>query len=105
MMMKKYLAIIFLFFTVTPLVAQTQIGGDSIIIDYANPTQYEVWHELSHFRQFQGIGPEAYGNLSRVQKEQFVFDLLNNLTKRWNGLNFEQQQHAIDYIQRIGGIR
>lgn len=71
----------------------------------SNPTQYEVWHELSHFRQFQKIGPEAYGNLSRVQKEQFVFDLLNNSPKRWNGLNFDQQQHAIDYIQRVGGIR
>src|SRR2546423_1969445 len=43
-----------------------------------NPTQYEVWHELSHFRQFQKLGPDVYNNLSRVQKEQFVFDLLEN---------------------------
>jgi hypothetical protein len=80
-------------------------AGERTLSLRSNPTQYEVWHELSHFRQFQRLGPESYGNLSRVQKEQFVFDLLNNSPKRWNALSFKQQQHAIDYIQRVGGIR
>ncbi|MCX6901908.1 MAG: hypothetical protein NTW03_00190, partial [Verrucomicrobia bacterium] len=71
----------------------------------SNPTQYEVWHELSHFRQFQQLGPEAYMSQSLVQKEQFVFDLLNNSPRRWDALNFDQQQHAIQYILEKGGMR
>jgi len=75
----------------------------------SNPTQYEVWHELSHFRQFQKLGSEAYQALPRTKgfnaPEQFVFDLLENSPKRWNGLNLQEQQHAIRYIERIGGFR
>lgn len=71
----------------------------------SNPAQYEVWHEMSHFRQYQQLGQDAYMAQTRVQKEQFVFDLLENSPKRWNALNFEQQQHAIRYIDSIGGFR
>ncbi len=36
--------------------------------------------------------------------EQFVFDMLENYNRRWYQLNFEEQQHAIDYIQsKLGG--
>ena len=72
-----------------------------------NPTQYEVWHELSHYRQFKQLGPGAYMNQTRTLKEQFVFDLLENSPRRWNNLNFEQQQHAIEYSQSqaVGGFR
>lgn len=38
----------------------------------SNPTQYEVWHEMSHFRQFQKLDPEAYMSQTRQMKEQFV---------------------------------
>jgi len=75
----------------------------------SNPTNYEVWHEVSHFRQYQKIGKEAYLNLPRTKNfnapEQFVFDMLENSQKRWNALNFEEQQHAIRYIESIGGFR
>uniref|UniRef100_UPI0027BA8A80 zincin-like metallopeptidase toxin domain-containing protein n=1 Tax=Acidovorax sp. TaxID=1872122 RepID=UPI0027BA8A80 len=75
----------------------------------SEPTSYEVWHELSHFRHYQKIGKERYLNLPRSTDfnapEQFVFDMLENSPKRWNSLNFEQQQHAIDYIEWVGGIR
>jgi YD repeat-containing protein len=71
----------------------------------SNPTQYEVWHELSHFRQYQQLGADAYSLQTRVQKEQFVFDMLENSPKRWQSLSFDQQQHAIWYIDDVGGIR
>jgi hypothetical protein len=73
-----------------------------------NPTNYEVWHELSHFRQYQNIGKDAYLNLPRGEfnaPEQFVFDMLENSPKRWNALNFEERQHAIWYIYSKGGFR
>jgi RHS repeat-associated protein len=71
----------------------------------SNPTEYEVWHEVSHYRQYQQLGFDAYTAQSRVQKEQFVFDMLENSSKRWGALTFEQQQHAINYILRVGGVR
>jgi len=68
-----------------------------------------VWHELSHYIHFKHIGKEAYMALSRSAKynaaEQFVFDMLENSPKRWNALTYEEQQHAIDYIENNGGFR
>ncbi|MFG0236017.1 zincin-like metallopeptidase toxin domain-containing protein [Brevibacillus porteri] len=67
----------------------------------SNPTQYEVWHELSHFMQYKKIGKEAYSKLPRPHKpgpvsmddltqfnapEQYVYDMLSNSSKRWNAL-------------------
>jgi hypothetical protein len=73
-----------------------------------NPTEYQVWHELSHYLHYRQIGLEAYRALPRSRAwhaaEQFVFDMLER-PGRWNRLNFEEQQHAIDYIERIGGFR
>jgi Metallopeptidase toxin 4 len=83
-------------------------GFDSIqnkLILRDAPTEYEVWHEMSHFRQRQSLGNELYNLQTRAQKEQHVFDTLENSTKRWNTLNFEQQMHAIEYIERVGGFR
>lgn len=75
------------------------------IILRTNPTQMEVWHELSHFRQFQKLGPEAYIKQTTVTKEQFVFDLLENSPRRWSSFTPEQRSSAVEYIYRIGGIR
>ncbi|EPY05634.1 Rhs core protein with extension [Paenibacillus alvei TS-15] len=97
-------------------------GGFNYITDElvlrSNPTQYEVWHELSHYIQYKKIGKDAYTNLPRTQgkvpkndlsqfnaPEQFVFDMLSNSEKRWNLLNERERQHAIDYIMEYGGIR
>jgi len=72
----------------------------------SSPTRYEVQHELSHFIQARKLGLEAYSAQSRGQKEQFVYDMLSNNTKRWAGqLNEEQREHASGYILRVGGIR
>ena len=75
------------------------------IILRSNPTKMEVWHELSHFRQFQKLGPEAYIQQSRTMKEQFVFDLLENSPRRWGSFTPEQRSSAVDYIYSVGGIR
>jgi len=81
----------------------------STLVLLSNPTKYEVWHELGHYVQFRKLGREAYEGLPRSldfnAPEQFVFDLLENSEKRWNSLNFDEQQHATEYIERIGGFR
>jgi hypothetical protein len=75
----------------------------------SNPTKYVVWHEMNHYLQFRSVGKEAYMNLPRGPSfnapEQFVFDSLENSPKRWNALTFEEQQHAITYIENVGGMR
>ncbi|MEL4027154.1 pre-toxin TG domain-containing protein [Caldifermentibacillus hisashii] len=84
----------------------------------SHPTQYEVWHELSHYIQYKQIGREAYSNLPRTSgpvpmndltkfnaPEQFVYDMLSNNPKRWNSLNEAEQLHANWYITQYGGIR
>jgi hypothetical protein len=71
----------------------------------SGPTESEMRHERSHFRQVQQVGPDVYSHLNRLQKEQYVYDLINNSPKRWNALTFEQQQQAIWYIEKLGGIR
>lgn len=84
-------------------------ADEGFLILRDNPTNYEVWHELSHFRQYQKLGRVAYMDLPRTKDfnapEQFVFDMLENSPKRWNSLNFDEQQHAIRYIENIGGFR
>ena len=89
-------------------------NGKAELVLRSNPTEYEVWHELSHYVQWKKIGPDAYRDLPRwtpknpIQDvpEQFVFDFLeNSKDRRWYRLNFDEQQYAIDYIQRRGGSR
>ncbi|MBR6537597.1 MAG: hypothetical protein IKT67_10395, partial [Lachnospiraceae bacterium] len=82
----------------------------------SNPTQYEVWHELSHYIQYQKIGKEDYLALPRTvgenldlgafnAPEQFVYDMLSNNPRRWGRLSYEEQIHANWYITTYGGIR
>ena len=82
--------------------------GSELILG-SNPTEYVVWHELSHLRQYQQIGKADYMALRRSRDynapEQFVFDMLENSAKRWSALTFAEQQHAIGYIERVGGMR
>ena len=82
----------------------------------SNPTQYEVWHEVSHYIQYQRLGKEAYLKLPRTMgealdlgvfnaPEQFVYDMLSNNSRRWGLLSLEEQMHANWYITYYGGIR
>ncbi|WP_437952511.1 zincin-like metallopeptidase toxin domain-containing protein [Sorangium sp. So ce296] len=71
----------------------------------SNPTEYTVWHELSHYLHFRRIGRDAYLVLPRMKGwnavEQFVFDMLEN-PSRWRRLNPAEQAHAIEYIEAVG---
>jgi hypothetical protein len=74
----------------------------------SNPTMYEVWHEMAHFRHMKKIGREEYMKLSRKFgnniPEQYVFDSLENSAK-WKVLNPLEKQHARSVIENVyGGI-
>jgi len=70
----------------------------------SDPTNYEVWHELTHFRQYQVLGEDVYSAQNRLTKEQFVFDKLESMPRRWNSLTPEEWGHARRYIQKLGGL-
>jgi RHS repeat-associated protein len=68
-------------------------------------TQYEVWHEMYHIKQYRAIGHDKYFNLPRDfgnnVPEQFVYDMLR--TRRWNRINFDESADAIRYLERRWG--
>jgi hypothetical protein len=74
----------------------------------SNPTEYEVWHELSHFIQYRKLKPMKYLGQIRTRTfnapENFVFNMLRG-TRRWGLLNEAEQSHAIWYIESYGGPR
>lgn len=67
-----------------------------------NPTNYEVWHELTHYQQFKALGEQQYSAQTRLMKEQYVFDKLESMPKRWNSLAAEEMAHARWYIDSVG---
>jgi hypothetical protein len=68
----------------------------------SSPTQYEVMHELKHFRDFRTLGFDEYEALQRVGREQSVFDLLSG-PRRWSMLNQAEKDHAFRYILSLDG--
>ena len=79
-------------------------AGEKSLVLRSNPTSYEVAHELTHLRQYQSLGEEAYSAQSRLMKEQYVFDKLEAMPKRWNSLTLEEMSHARWYIDKVGGL-
>lgn len=85
-----------------------KLGGFSAIerslVLRDNPTNYEVWHELTHYQQFARLGEEAYSAQTRLMKEQYVFDKLESMPRRWNSLTPGEVGHARTYIYKLGGL-
>ncbi len=74
----------------------------------SDATEYEVWHELSHYIQYRQIGPEAYSQLTRSptynEPEEFVLQMLAGNNRRWiYQLNQAERDHAIWYILKTRG--
>lgn len=88
-------------------------GFDAVngkLILKSDATEYEVWHELSHYIQYKKLGKESYLELPRTTDfnapEQYVFDMLENNKRRWaEQLTEEERIHASEYIYRAGGLR
>ena len=70
-----------------------------------NPTEYEVWHELSHYLHFNRVGKSQYlSYLRRPGVNIPEAEVFRSLAGRWNKLNAKQQQHAIEYLRDTWGM-
>ncbi|MBR7784082.1 zincin-like metallopeptidase toxin domain-containing protein [Undibacterium luofuense] len=79
-------------------------AGEKSLVLRSEPTNYEVWHELTYYQQYRSLGEEAYTAQTRLLKEQHVFDKLESMPKRWESLTPEQIGHARWYIDKVGGL-
>src|ERR1700730_11039378 len=64
-----------------------------------DPTFYEVYHELQHYRHLSGVGFANFSRTSEMPREQYVYDQLRRSTNLWqNVLGQAERDHAFLYI-------
>jgi zincin-like metallopeptidase toxin 4 of polymorphic toxin system len=69
-----------------------------------NPTYYEVYHELQHYRHLRGVGYARFSRTSEALREQYVYDQLRLNTNLWrNVFNDAERNNAFLYILLKGG--
>ena len=70
----------------------------------SDPTFYEVYHELQHYRHLKGVGFRAFAKTSEPLREQYVYDQLRRSRHFWNSiLNQKERDDAFLYILTKGG--
>jgi hypothetical protein len=80
-------------------------GRDNKVYLRADATEYEVWHELSHYLHRKKIGKKEYMKLERpTGPEQYVYDQLRGNDRRWKRLTPEERDHAMWYVEASGGV-
>jgi hypothetical protein len=69
-----------------------------------DPTLYEVYHELQHYRHLGGVGYSRFSRTSEALREQYVYDQLRLSTNLWqNVMNQAERDNAFIYILLKGG--
>lgn len=69
-----------------------------------DPTYYEVYHELQHYRHLRGVGYARFSRTSEALREQYVYDQLRLSTNLWrNVFNDAERNNAFLYILLKGG--
>lgn len=61
-------------------------------------SNYEAFHEAQHAKQWKELGPEAYKQQSRAQREQYVYD---QIMKNKDKFSAAELEHAKRYIDRV----
>jgi len=78
-----------------------------VLVLRKNATQYEAWHEISHYLDYKKLGKADYMNLPRRVganiPEQNVFESLAR-PGRWERLNTAEQNHAWNYLRERWGM-
>ena len=71
---------------------------DAVILVQKGTTEYELFHEMMHAKQYAHLGFEAYWNgQTTVQREEFVYqELLKS-----NRLSKPETDHASDYLHSV----
>lgn len=78
--------------------------GSAGILLRPNATRYQLVHELKHYEHWLA-NKTLYGQLSRLEREEFVFKALQE-SHHWKSLTSEEQKHAnehIKYFRRLFG--
>jgi hypothetical protein len=69
-----------------------------------DPTFYEVYHELQHYRHLSGVGYARFSRTGEALREQYVYDQLRLSSNLWqNVLNQAERDNAFLYILLKGG--
>lgn len=71
--------------------------GSAGLLLRPNATRYQIAHELRHYENWLA-DPEAYAKLSKLAREEYVFDALQK-SNHWRLFNDAERQHALDYIE------
>jgi hypothetical protein len=80
-------------------------GRDNVMYLRSDATEYEVWHELSHYLHCKKIGKKEYMRLKRpTGPEQYVYDQLRGSDRRWKLLTPNERDHAMWYVEASGGV-
>ena len=75
---------------------------NGVIYVRKEPTKINLYHEGYHAQQWLDIGYENYQKLTRVQREEYVF---NEIMKNKHLFDDASIKHSIDYIERLRGDR
>ncbi|WP_235617280.1 zincin-like metallopeptidase toxin domain-containing protein [Lysinibacillus mangiferihumi] len=81
-------------------------GGYEAAFDYGNgqifikknPTVVNLYHEGYHAEQWLDIGKDAYMKLSRLDREEYVFE---QIMKNKHLFDKDSLDHSLEYIERL----
>ncbi len=73
--------------------------GSAALVLRPNATRYQIVHELKHYEHWLA-DPEKYGSLSKLEREEFVFEALQK-SNHWRRFNDAERAHALEYIEYI----
>jgi hypothetical protein len=78
--------------------------GSSTISLMANPTRYELLHELAHLEHFESLKYDykAWSKLSQLEREQYAYDALRK-SADWSTFSSAERLDAERYIRHVGG--
>ncbi len=73
--------------------------GSAALLLRPNATRYQIVHELKHYEHWLA-DPKKYGSLSKLEREEFVFEALQK-SNHWLRFNDAERAHALEYIEYI----
>ena len=71
--------------------------GSAGILSRANATRYPLIHELKHHEHWLE-NKKLYGQLSQLQREEFVFKALRE-SHHWQSFTQAERLHALEHIE------
>lgn len=71
---------------------------------YENPTEIVLFHEMKHLEHFEEIGEIAYKNLSKLQKETYVWNKILAERGKWTPAELEDALRYINRERKKAGI-